>query len=172
MNLPQRKSIRLREYDYTQEGCYFVTICIKDRSALFGEIIDGKMILNEYGKFAKDEISNTPSIRHNIRIDHYVVMPNHIHLIIQIVGAYCIRPKATVTPEDAGVCNTPLQSPAQTIGAVVRGIKSATTRKMGFSPWQRGYHEHIIRNEQSYQKINDYITNNGVKWSEDKYYKA
>ena len=165
-----RRSIRLRGYDYTQEGFYFVTICTYKRKCLFGKIKDGKIHLNKYGEIVKDEWIKTEKIRKNIKIDKFVIMPNHIHGIIiiekSIVRAYC---------------NTPVQrtfkSPSNTIGAIIRGFKSAVTNRInrirkspGISVWQRNYYEHIIRNEKDYLRIVEYIQNNPLKWEWDKYY--
>ncbi len=80
-----RRSIRLKGYDYSQSGLYFITICVQNRHCLFGEIENDEMILNEYGKIAATEWINTESIRDNIRLHEYIIMPNHIHGIIEIV---------------------------------------------------------------------------------------
>src|SRR6478609_5921164 len=79
-----RHSIRLKEYDYSQAGLYFLTLCCQNRAHLFGKIIDGKMILNSYGQIAYDEWTNAPQIRPNIELGEFVIMPNHMHGIIQI----------------------------------------------------------------------------------------
>ncbi len=163
-----RRSIRLLGYDYTQEGFYFITICTYKHKCLFGKIKDGKMHLSKYGKIVKDEWIKTETIRQNIKIDKFVIMPNHIHGIIVIeesVGAYC---------------DTPLQkfkSPSNTIGAIIRGFKSAVTKQInkihntsGIPVWQRNYYEHIIRDEQDYWRIAEYIQNNPLRWDLDKYY--
>ena len=180
--LPKRQSIRLYEYDYSLEGLYFVTICTQNRVCLFGEIINEKMVLNEMGKIAHEEWGKTPRLRKNIKIHEFIIMPNHMHGVIEIVdvGAYCIRPQ---TP--TGVCNTPLQqeqdnrfqSPAQTLGAIIRGYKSAVTRQINelrgtrnIPIWQRNYYEHIIRNDESYQKITEYIYENPNNRQTDYYY--
>lgn len=171
-NIHHRRSIRLKEYDYSQEGLYFITICTHNRKCLFGNIIDGEMVLNEYGFVVYNEWIRTQEVR----LDMFVVMPNHIHGIIQIVA----RRGVSHTPEASfieGVCDTPLRSPANTIGAIVRGYKSSITRQMrtmGFveAIWQRNYYEHIIRSYHSYQEIFDYICTNPQKWNVDKFYVA
>ncbi|MFT5702841.1 MAG: putative transposase [Rickettsiales bacterium] len=181
-----RRSIRLKNYDYSQDGAYFITICCEDKKCLFGKIVNGEMVLNEFGKIAHNEWMKTVELRKNIALDVFVVMPNHIHGIIiirtpaitnnGIVGADCIRPNFTNKNNDdfakKGECNSPLQGTSQTIGAIVRGYKSAVTKRINFSKsiWQRNYHEHIIRNENSYQLISDYILTNPAKWLEDKLY--
>ena len=192
-----RRSIRLKNYDYSQSGMYFVTICAnvgayRIRPDIFGKIENNKMILNEYGQIAYNEWMKTPDIRSNIQLDAFVVMPNHIHGIIVItdigrgvshtpqnetdiiVGGVCNTPQNEtdiIVGGVGGVCNTPLRSPSNTVGAIVRGYKSAVTKQIGYSVWQRNYHEHIIRNEKSYQYIANYIVNNPENWKKDKFYK-
>lgn len=156
-----RKSIRLKYYNYSREGAYFITICIKNRLNLLGNITNAKIELNNYGRTVEKEIIETNKIRKNVKINEYIIMPNHVHLIIEI--------SETLNYEQ-GVCNTPLQTPAKTIGAIIKGIKSATSRQIGYSIWQRNYYEHIIRNEKEYYKIVEYIQNNPLKWEEDEYF--
>jgi len=114
IELPKRKPNRLPGYDYSLSGYYFVTVCVKNRYELFGEVVGGEMRLNEYGVVVDDEIIQTNTKRPNVNIKKYIVMPNHIHLIVQIVGAYCIRPNE-FEPIPTGVCSvscrdaTPLQ---------------------------------------------------------------
>ena len=114
------------------------------------------MKLNEFGKIAFDAWTKTPQLRPNVALGEFVIMPNHIHGIIYLL-------------------HSPLRGPSQTIGAIVRGYKSSVTKQlgiMGFDEklWQRNYYEHIIRNEQSYNNISNYIINNPAKWQEDKFY--
>ncbi len=125
-NIHHRRSIRLKGYDYAQAGLYFITICCQDRAHLFGEVINEIMILNEYGKIAFTEWENSMNIRDNIYLHDFVIMPNHIHGIIEIVFK-----KAN---QDAGELElapiTKFQSPSQTIGSIVRGYKIATIKKI------------------------------------------
>ena len=187
--LPQRKSTRLKGYDYSQAGLYFITICCENRVCHFGQIKNGKMILNEFGQIAHDEWLNTIAIRKNVELYEFIIMPNHMHGIIVLNGGgrgELHSPENEIkdkfdSPENknigiAGECNSPLRSPSDTVGAIVRGFKSAVTKQIrliGFDNklWQRNYHDHIIRNEQSYQNIANYIINNPAKWDEDKFYK-
>lgn len=178
---PQRQSIRFCGYDYSQEGLYFVTICVKDKACLFGNVVDDEMVLNDVGRIACEEWKNTEILRKNIRLAEFIIMPNHVHGIIEImdVGANCICPQITMSE-----CNSPLQtenkfwSPSQTLGAIVRGYKSAVTKQINklykaqnMVIWQRNYYEHIIRNDDSYQKITEYIYKNPENWQRDDYYK-
>jgi REP element-mobilizing transposase RayT len=191
-----RRSIRLKDYDYSQAGLYFITICCQDKICRFGKIKNGEMILNDWGKLHIDEWLKTPNMRPNIQLGEFIVMPNHMHGIIVITdndeggGRGVLHTPHNNTPHNntphdnnnhtpcdnnGGVCNTPLRSPSNTIGAVIRGYKSAVTKQiheLGFfdAIWQRNYYEHIIRNEQSYQNIADYIIHNPEKWLDDKFY--
>ena len=194
----RRRTIRLKGYDYSQAGMYFVTICCQNRQCLFGEIENGEMILNEYGQIVCEELVKSAEIRNEIEIHEYIVMPNHIHVIIEItVGANGIRPygnipdgnicpienvpvgnihtvddifNGNIINGDKGECHSPLRSPSKTVGAFVRGFKSSVTKRIGYPVWQRNYWEHIIRNDNAYQTIANYIINNPQKWENDKFY--
>jgi len=167
-----RRSIRLKGYNYSQAGAYFITICTTNRACLFGHIFNGKMILNDAGKIAFDAWMQTPNIRSNIELDAFVVMPNHIHGIVIIHGGELHSPGY-----EKGECNSPLRSPSNNIGAIVRGYKSSVTRQIRLLNhsidvvWQRNYYGHIIRDEMSYERIAEYINNNPLKWNEDRFYK-
>jgi REP element-mobilizing transposase RayT len=178
-----RKSIRLKGYDYAQEGFYFITICCQDRAQLFGEIMNGEMILNECGEIAENCWLEIPNHFPNVELHEYVIMPNHVHGIIEIKFKSIIP---TVIPSVASVGannHSPLRtvkrslprSPSKTIGSIVRGFKIGVTKWMRqytnvYDVWQRNYYDNIIRNEQSYQRIANYIQNNPKNWKEDKFY--
>lgn len=84
-----RRSVRLKGYDYSSPGEYFITICTQNRECLFGDVVDGKMVLNEFGKIAHDKWLKTESIRDNVELDLFIIMPNHMHAIFGItLGAY------------------------------------------------------------------------------------
>jgi REP element-mobilizing transposase RayT len=121
--------------------------------------------LSEYGVIADNEIKNIPIIRDEIEIDCYVIMPNHIHLIACIAGADDNRPANRL--EQRADCHPPLR---KSIPNMVQGFKGAVTRQIGFSIWQRSYHDHIIRNEQDYACIAEYIENNPQRWEQDCFY--
>lgn len=167
----RRRSIRLKGYDYTQAGGYFITLVAHDRQCLFGEIINGEMRLNEYGAIVTEEWNHTAMIRPNVELDAFVVMPNHIHGIIMIVcrGESQFAPTETIEPKQ------PFRSPSGTIGAIIRGFKSATTKRInqsrntpGVPVWQRNYYEHIIRNDKDLHAIQGYIVNNALQWELDR----
>ncbi|OGG89554.1 hypothetical protein A3C68_01210 [Candidatus Kuenenbacteria bacterium RIFCSPHIGHO2_02_FULL_42_29] len=172
-----RRSIRLPGFDYSEYGYYFVTICTYNREPLFGEIINGKIKLNDAGRIVFDEWNNTANIRKNVELDIFTVMPNHFHAIIKInrpVGAYGHTPISTNANEDRAYINTPLQSPKNNLGAIIRGFKSATTTKInlllnspGVPVWQRNYYEHIVREEDELNNIRQYILENPHSWVRD-----
>jgi REP element-mobilizing transposase RayT len=174
-----RRSIRLRGYDYTWLGAHFVTICTYERACLFGEVVDGEMRLNEYGQIVREEWFQTAVVRPYVVLypDEFVVMPNHVHGIIWIVGdgdggvvgienivGAQRRCAPTATGHDGGGVTT----------TVVRSFKSATTKRINEhrstlgAVWQRNYYEHIIRNEESLQCIRRYIQANPLRWHLDR----
>ncbi|MHB0924866.1 MAG: transposase [Bellilinea sp.] len=167
-----RRSIRLPGYDYAQEGAYFITLCTHNREHLFGEIVNGEMVLNDLGKIVHDEWNHTSIIRPTIELGEFVVMPNHFHGIILIVDGRGTAHRAPTgdipTYEQFG------KPVAGSIPTVVRGFKSAATKRInifrntpGAPVWQRNYYEHIIRNEKSYFEIAQYIFDNPAHWETD-----
>lgn len=183
-NIHHRRSIRLKGYDYSQAGAYFITICCGNRTCLLGEILEGEMILNEMGLIAQNEWLRTPEIRKNAELDVFVIMPNHIHAIIILndngrgeLHSPIIIGSPNIMNDNKGECNSPLRSPSNNIGSIIRGYKSSVTKQIrilndNIIVWQRNYHEHIIRNEKSYQTISNYISSNPAKWNDDKFYTA
>ena len=227
---PSRQYIRLKEYDYAQAGLYFITICTHNRKCLFGNVADGKMVLNDAGKMIETQWQELTKRFPNIVLHQYVVMPNHVHGIIQIVetavvGAALVaarnnspenpvgaplvgahentvannnvvqnnnRATTRVAPTDITGDNngaatraapTTINTINKTIGDMMDAFKSITTveyirgvKNSGWPPfnakiWQRSYHDHIIRNQQSYVNISEYIINNPMKWKDDKFFR-
>ena len=181
-----RRSIRLREYDYSRAGAYFVTICAWERECRFGEVVDGVMRLNGESAIVREEWLRTETVRKEIDLGEYVVMPNHIHGIVRIVGAHGVRPICghpigVATHESIGrttsgrtPCAPTVNRAPKSLGALIAGFKSVATRRInimrdnpGGPLWQRNYYEHIIRDEADYQRIAEYITNNPLRWAED-----
>lgn len=192
-----RKSIRLKGYDYSQSGAYFITICTNKKENIFGEIINDLMVLNEKGKIIQNEWEKTNQIRPEIIIDEYIIMPDHIHGIIIISNPVGVNrnspqidnnsPSVSNSPQidnnPPNVSNTPqmleninrqnkLQSPKKTIGSIVRGFKSTTTKQINLirntydeSLWQRDYYDRIIRDEEELNAIRKYIQNNPLNWA-------
>jgi len=176
-----RRSIRLKGYDYSQEGLYFITICVQGRACLFGEIENGKMVLNAAGKMVELEWLKLPERFKNIELHEYMVMPNHFHAILEIVENGMVNTKGQ--PQGiAPTTTTPTNVNGKTVGEMVgafqsivtvnyiRGVKSLRWEPFNGKLWQRNYWEHIIRDEQSYQRISEYIINNPAKWDDDKLY--
>ena len=161
-----RKSIRLKNYDYSQPGAYFITICTHNREMLFGKIVDGEMVLNAFGEIVAHEWVTTQTMRENIIIDAWVVMPNHIHGIIIIRRG--TRRRAPTT-EQFG------QPTHNSIPTIIRGFKSTVTKQInglrhtpGAKIWQRNYYEHVIRNDDDLAEIREYIANNPLQWHLDR----
>ena len=157
-----RRSLRLRHYDYAQAGAYFVTVCAYDRRCLFGDIVDGAMRLNDVGRIIADEWHKSARIRAEIELDTWVIMPNHFHGIAIITHRRGDRPVAPTGP------------PPRSIGALMAGFKSASTKRInaargtpGARVWQRNYYDHVIRNEANLHRIRQYIADNPARWAED-----
>jgi len=169
-----RRSIRLPHYDYSQAGAYFVTICVYQRECLLGEIVGGEMILNEYGKIADSCWREIPNHFPHVELDEHIVMPNHLHGIIVMVGARHAVP-LPLQQQNGTICREKFGQPVSgTIPTVVRSFKSAVTKQInqnrntpGIPVWQRNYYEHIIRDDNDLNRIREYIMNNPLKWCED-----
>ena len=176
-SLKKRKSIRLLDYDYSQNGMYFVTICTQNRQCIFGDIKNGKMMLSDIGEITNNCWYGIPQHFSQASLHEFVIMPDHIHGIIEInlVGANHYSPSTNhyspSTNHYSPFNNSkranndlPQHGTSQTIGSIVRGFKIGVTKQIGFSPWQRNYYEHIIRSEIEYLKITNYIIKNPLKW--------
>jgi REP element-mobilizing transposase RayT len=180
-----RRSIRLAEYDYTQPGAYFITICAHERACVFGDIVGDEMRLNDAGWMVQQCWDEIPEHYPGIDIDAFTVMPNHIHGIVILVGA-TPRGCPVPTPQIRNRWEGQAQGPAPTANTrnlslpdVVHRLKSLTTRRYAdgvkhhnWPPfnkklWQRNYYEHIIRDEEDLRDIRDYIQNNPLRWADD-----
>ncbi|MES2204624.1 MAG: transposase [Pseudomonadota bacterium] len=176
-DIHHRRSIRLKNYNYSQNGAYFITICIQKRACLFGHIINNVMIFNEAGKMINEQWRNLAIRFNEILLDEYIIMPNHFH------GIVIIREQSKdqfLHHAHANRATGEIRSPYNTtLSAIIRIFKSITThhyihgvKNHHWTPfegklWQRNYHEHIIRNELSLQKIRDYTKNNPYTWEKD-----
>ena len=175
-----RRSVRLRGYDYSQAGAYFITICAQNRRCLFGSIAEGTMALNDAGRAVAACWLQIPDHFPHVELDEYVVMPNHIHGIVIIVGANNYSPVQSNHDSPVQSNNhSPLQKhptgTARTIGSMVRGFKIGVTqwyrqRSVPSKIWQRNYWDHIIRNESELNRIRQYILNNPMQWEQDSLY--
>lgn len=165
-----RCSIRLKEYDYTQPGAYFVTICTKARQCLFGDVVKGEMRLNHLGHIAFNYWLEIPKHFPHLELDTFVVMPNHLHGILTIVNI-------PVGTQESYVRNIEQfgKPVSGSIPTVIRSYKSAVTKRInaicntkGTSLiWQRDFYEHISRHQESLQNIRKYIIENPWRWAED-----
>jgi len=176
-----RTSLRLKDYDYSQDGFYFITICVQNNKCLFGKIVNDEMVLNELGIIVEEEWYKTEQIRSNVKMDAFVVMPNHVHGIICIEnnsnrsrGIACYAQKQKC--EKKGIAR--YAPTTGSLSAIIRAFKSAVTKhvneiykKSGSSIWQRNYYEHIIRDERDLNRIREYIISNPAIWKKDEYYK-
>lgn len=159
MALPKRKPNRLKDFDYSMPNAYFITLCTAQRKNLFWQTVGASIArpkditLTQYGKIADAAIRNIPHCYPAITLDHYVVMPNHIHLLLQIQSDEHGRPMV-----------------APTISTVIQQMKGHITKQIGHSIWQKLFHDHVIRSEQDYLKVWNYIDSNPTKWTEDCFY--
>ena len=176
-NLPRRKPTRLRDYDYSQPGAYFVTICVQYRKCLFGTIIDGQMKLNEIGEIVVECWNHIPQHFPSVELGDSIIMPNHIHGIItwNIVGAGLPRPTDEKTPNPTIGPRSPRPPKnSSALGKIVAYFKYQSTRHInqhhntpGTRIWQRNYHDHIIRDDPDLQRLRQYIQDNPMKWALD-----
>ncbi len=178
----RRRSTRLRGYDYSRSGAYYVTICTWNRECIFGEIIADMMVLNEIGIIVDEEWRKSSLIRKEIELDDYVIMPNHLHGIVMIanksnVGAFGERPHCGrfhgENIEDGSRSGLRLKS--KSLGSFMSGFQSSVTRRVtkirqtpGGHVWQRNYYDHVIRNNEEFNRIKTYIRNNPAKWRTDR----
>ena len=154
-----RHSNRLKGYDYSPSGAYFITICTHDKVCLFGDIVDGEMRLNDLGMIVETAWFDLPNHYSHVTLDSFCIMPNHVHAVIVLDDS--------MHGNRARIMNNPLPE-------IVRAFKSFSARRInelrdskGVSVWQRDYYEHIIRDETDYNRIYEYIVNNPLKWLED-----
>ncbi|MBL8098956.1 MAG: hypothetical protein JNK81_07225 [Anaerolineales bacterium] len=167
-----RRSIRLKGYDYSQAGAYFVTMVTWQREFLFGSIVNGEMNLNERGKIVNDCWHEIPNHYGNVELGTFVIMPNHVHGIIFIHE----NRNATNLSHSVGARHASPLPPkgvsSGSLGAIVGSFKSAVTKRIGkelneTGIWQRNYYEHIIRDEKDLKNKTDYIEANPMLWDED-----
>jgi putative transposase len=179
-DIHHRRSIRLKDYDYSQAGAYFVTICTNNKECLFGDVINGAMQLNEMGIVAQQCWDAIPEHFPKTFLDEFILMPNHMHgiIVINIVGAKNLSPILNDCDSSRAKNLLPLQhrGTSMTIGSIVRGFKIGVTKwarenAATYTPWQRNYYEHIIRSELEMNKIREYITSNPLNWESDENYK-
>jgi REP element-mobilizing transposase RayT len=179
----QRRSIRLKSYDYRQAGAYFVTICTQDRAFLFGQVMHDEMQLNDAGKMVYDVWNDLLAFYPGVQTDAFIVMPSPIHGIIILGGAApCVCPAQPSVGIGPRACPGQQQGGAPTLGLpeVVHRFKTMTTKRyadaakrLGWEPflgrlWQRNHYQHLIRNEESLNRIREYILTNPMRWELDR----
>ncbi|MDR1737321.1 MAG: hypothetical protein LBR66_00665 [Candidatus Symbiothrix sp.] len=208
-DLHHRRSVRLRDYDYSQEGLYFITLCVQNRECIFGEIVDGQMILNEYGQIIDNIWNEMPQHYPFAVLHNYIVMPNHFHGIVEITNdarrGAIYRAQNIATNDDQRAHNDQradlqqgaiveegaiYRAPTQPVGGfagdknpmlhnnvsrLIRWFKGRATfecrkNETIYFAWQRNLWEHIIRDYADYARIDDYITNNPLRWKDDTFY--
>ena len=168
INSHRRKLIRLRHYDYSQAGAYFITICVQNRECLFGNIIDGEMQLNDVGRMVQSLWKELPIFYFGSEIDEFVIMPNHFHAIIilnESVGAI----------HESPLRMTAIERRNMAIPKMIGRFKMTTSKRInqirktpGATVWQRNYWERVIRNEIELNAFREYIANNPLQWHLDK----
>ena len=166
-----RKSMRLKGYDYSKPGYYFITVCTQNKKCLFGDIRNRQMVLNSAGRVVEKVWYELPEHYQHVELDAFVIMPSHFH------GIIVLRPNPTV---GAGFKPAPTTKPAPTkkrhaLPEIVRALKTFSSRRineirntLGVKLWQRNYYEHIVRNENELNEIRKYIQENPLKWETDK----
>ena len=163
-----RRSIRLRGYDYSQAGAYFLTVCVQNRECLFGEIADGQMALNDAGKVVADEWMKIAKIRNEIELDKWIVMPNHFHGVLVIndsVGAIHESPLQMTVTQRRNMELPKLIGRFKMLSSKrINEIRNTSDVKL----WQRNYYEHVIRNDDELNRIREYIANNPAQWEMDR----
>ena len=169
MAAPKRKVLRLPEYDYSAPGAYFITVCTQDLRCILSHIAVGAdalggplLNLTETGKIVEKYILSSDRFG-GLHVDKFVIMPNHIHLLLRIDGLF------------AGADGGPPRASAPTyatIPSAIGALKRLVHREVGQTIFQRSYHEHVIRGEADYREIWRYIDTNPAKWAEDRYYRA
>lgn len=183
-----RRSIRLKGYDYTQTGAYFITVCTWQRQCLLGEVVNGEMQLSRYGEAVKFNWDILPKRYNGVQLDAFIIMPNHVHGIIFLhdsgwegAGLETLFPttatlavKPAPTESIASAKSSHQQSKIYGLPEIVRGFKTFSSRRInqlrsqaGIPVWQRGYYEHIIRHKESLTAIRDYILKNPWNWHND-----
>ena len=158
MDLPNRKKNRLLEYDYSQNGAYFITICTENRKCLLSRIVGATIgrpsqsDLTSNGKIVEQAIYQISNHYKMVKVEKYVIMPNHVHLLLMI-------------NQTSG---RPMVAP--TISTVIQQMKGYVTKKIGRNIWQKSFHDHVIRGERDYLMIWEYIDTNPAKWEQDCFY--
>ncbi len=165
-SLPKRKPARLKNYDYSAPGAYFVTFCVRNRAHLLGRIVgagtcDGpQMLLSARGLITERNIRRLAAKQERVQVEHFVVMPNHVHLLLSISADTLPKSGSSQAP-------TPTNS---AISGFVSQLKRDCGREMGENIWQRSFYDHIVRDDADYRNIWEYIDTNVLRWEKDRFY--
>ena len=196
--LPVRKHLRLKGFDYSHNGIYYITICVKDRHELLGKIVEHDTLitpyvqLSDYGTIVDKYINNITLKETGVFVDRYVIMPNHIHLLIILnlnennkikvsrqnendkmrMSRQNENGKMMVLRQNENGAMRASRPTNAVIPNIIRSLKKMVSRELGFSIWQTSYYDHIIRNEAEYQRISQYIDENPERWAEDEFYQG
>ncbi|MCL5257095.1 MAG: transposase [Chloroflexi bacterium] len=170
-----RHTLRLTDYDYSQPGAYFLTLCTYDKKPLLGEVLDGQVKLSQYGSIIEREWLRTSEIRSEVELDEFVIMPNHLHCIVFFKEPQADRDRAHGrAPLQEGASDSQDLRKPRSLGSLVAGFKSAATTQInalrgtpGVPVWQRNYYEHVIRNEEELQRVRHYVLTNPTRWELD-----
>ena len=185
MELNRRKSLRMKNHDYSQDGAYFITICVTKKHELLWETnavgancvrpglgSNTRPLLSDIGLIIENEIALLSKIYDGIWVDKFVIMPNHLHMIIAID---CKGRQTQEQPQQEEHERTRQEEHgrtqfAPTISRVIKQFKGSITKQIGYPIWQRSYHDHIIQNHDDYLRICRYIDDNPLNWEEDDYF--
>jgi REP element-mobilizing transposase RayT len=169
-----RRSIRLKGYDYTRAGAYFVSICTKDRACLFGDVADGVMRLNQMGHIVRQCWLAIPDHFPHVLLDEFVVMPNHVHGILVIMPTHIVGATHASPLQNDDTPTRPRGPQPRSVASIVGSFKSAAAKRInehrgtpGAPIWQRNYYEHVIRDDESLNLIRNYIADNPLRWPID-----
>jgi len=165
INLPNRKKLRYKGFDYSSYATYFITICTDKRRFIFGDVVDGVMQLSSFGQIVDIEFKNFHTFHDNTQIVNYVIMPNHVHILLSLIS----NDLEYLAKEEAPQLNN------NSIPKIIQRFKAGITRTINaennYTPkkiiWQKSYHDRIIRNEKEFEIFHNYIDINPTKWSED-----
>ena len=170
MDLQSRKGTRLKEYNYSENGAYFITICTHNRKQILSNIIVGTGVLDcpkikllKYGEIADKYIKQLNDFYDNISVDKYVIMPDHIHLLLNVQNGQ------SGTPVPTNI-NLKIDNKNSQVAKFVSTFKRFCNKEYGKNIWQSRYYDHVIRNQADYNEIWQYIENNPVRWREDTFY--
>ena len=169
--LKHRRSLRLSEYDYSQAGAYFVTICVNKRQGLLGTIVNNQIQLNHYGKIAETSWQWLSQAYDYVELDEWIIMPNHLH------GIIFISPDNIISTDCRGGSRTAPtgESKIKPLGRLIGAFKTISTKQINFTRktsgapfWQRNFYEHVIRDDHSLNRIREYIVTNPLQWDLDR----